>query len=205
MLMTTDTAAKTKFTLAPLPYDYAALEPEISEQTLRYHHDKHAAGYVAKLNELIPDTPYESMKLEDIIAKSDGVIYNNASQVWNHEFYFGGLSPQPQHEPQGPLAQAIDEKFGSFGEFREKMTAAALGLFGSGYVWLVENKAGELSIFSGRNAESPLRYGYTPLLCIDVWEHAYYLDYRNSRADALKAIWNRIDWKVIDQRYLNRQ
>lgn len=199
--MTTDTATKTEFKLAPLPYDYSALAPEISEQTLRYHYDKHAAGYVAKLNELVPGTPYETMTLEEIILKGDGAVYNNAAQTWNHEFYFGALSPSPQHHPHGALAKAIDESFGSFDKFKEKMTAAAVALFGSGYVWLVTDSTGGLSIYSGPNADNPMRYGYKPLLCIDVWEHAYYLDYRNLRADAVKAIWNRIDWKTIEQRY----
>lgn len=204
MLMTTDTAVKTRFTLKPLPYEYTALAPEISEETLHYHHDKHAAGYVAKLNELLPGTPYESLSLEEIICKSDGVIYNNAAQVWNHDFYFGALSPDPQERPEGALAKAIDEKFGSFAQMKEQMSAAAAALFGSGYVWLVENKSGELEIFSGRNADNPLRYGYRPLLCIDLWEHAYYIDYRNARADSVKAVWNCIDWNTVGKRYEKR-
>lgn len=199
--MTTDTATKTRFTLKPLPYDYTALAPEISEETLRYHHDKHAAGYVAKLNELLPDTPYESLPLEDIILKSDGVIYNNAAQVWNHDFYFGALSPNPQSEPKGALKKTIESKFGSFDEFKREFSAETAALFGSGYVWLVEERSGELSLFSGRNADNPLRYGYRPLLCVDVWEHAYYIDYRNTRADAVAAIWNCIDWRVVEKRY----
>ena len=201
MATTTDTAVQTKFTLAPLPYDYTALVPEISEETLRYHHDKHAAGYVDKLNELISGTPYEKMTLKEIILKSDGTIYNNAAQVWNHEFYFGGLSPKPQDRPQGALLKAIDSSFGSFEQFKERMTAAAVALFGSGYVWLVEEKTGRLSIYSSTNADNPLRHGYKPLFCIDIWEHAYYIDYRNKRADAVKAIWNRIDWRIVGQRY----
>lgn len=203
-MATTDTATKTKFTLAPLPYDYTALEPEVSEETLRYHHDKHAAGYVAKLNELTAGTPYATMSLEEIIRKSDGAIFNNASQIWNHEFYFEALSPDPQTNPEGALRRAIEEQYGSFDTFKEKMTAAATGLFGSGYVWLVEDRAGKLFIFSAQNADSPLRYGWRPLLCIDVWEHAYYIDYRNARADSVKALWNRIDWAVVGRRYDDR-
>ena len=201
MSQTTDTATKTRFTLAPLPYAYDALEPEISKETLHYHHDKHAAGYVAKLNELIAGTPYESMSLTGIIKDSDGPLFNNAAQTWNHEFYFAGLSPDAQHTPDGALREAIDAQFGSFDKFRDQMTAAALALFGSGYVWLVEDKSGKLSIVSTHNADNPMRNGQRPLLCIDVWEHAYYLDYRNVRAEAIKAIWNRIDWKVVGQRY----
>lgn len=203
MSQTTDTAtaAKTAFTLAPLPYSYDALAPEISAETLRFHHDKHAAGYVAKLNELTAGTPCESMTLAEIIMKSDGAIFNNAAQTWNHEFYFGALSPNAQHAPQGALAEAVDAAFGSFDKFKEQMTAAATALFGSGYVWLTEDMNGRLAIQSTANADNPMKHGYRPLLCIDVWEHAYYIDYRNRRADAVKAIWNRIDWKVVDSRY----
>ena len=193
--------ATSEFILAPLPYDYKALEPEISEETLHYHYDKHAAGYVTKLNSLIPGTPFEGMPLEDIICKSEGGIYNNAAQIWNHAFYFGALSPEPQSEPEGALRTALEAAFGSFDSFKEQMTDAAAALFGSGYVWLVEDKDGKLSVYSGANADNPLRHGLKPLLCIDVWEHAYYIDYRNRRADAVKAIWNRIDWKVIGQRF----
>ena len=199
MSQTTDT--KTKFTLAPLPYGYDSLAPEISEETLRYHHDKHAAGYVAKLNDLVTGTPYESMSLPEIIIKSEGAIYNNAAQTWNHEFYFGALSPDARHMPEGALGEAIDRQFGSFERFKEQMTAAATGLFGSGYAWLVEDKDGQLSILTTPDAENPMCRGYRPLLCIDVWEHAYYLDYHNLRADAVKAIWNRIDWKTVGERY----
>lgn len=201
MTQTIDTAVKTKFTLAPLPYAYDALAPEISEETLRYHHDKHAAGYVAKLNELIAGTPYADMELPEIILKSEGAIFNNAAQTWNHTFYFAGLSPDAQLAPQGSLLDAINGSFGSFDHFKEQMTAAALSLFGSGYVWLVEEKSGKLAIRSTSNADNPMRQGCRPLLCIDVWEHAYYIDYRNVRADAIKAIWRRIDWKIIGSRY----
>ena len=201
MSQTTETAVKTAFTLAPLPYAYDALAPEISEETLRYHHDKHAAGYVAKLNELVKGTPLESMSLAEIILKSDGALFNNAAQTWNHEFYFAALSPEPQSRPQGALLKAIDESFGSFDKFREQMTAAASGLFGSGYAWLVEEPDGKLRILTTANAANPMCEGLRPLLCIDVWEHAYYIDYRNVRAEALKAIWNRIDWAVVGSRY----
>lgn len=189
------------FTLAPLPYDYKALEPEISEETLHYHYDKHAAGYVTKLNALLPGTPFEGMTLEEMILKSDGAIYNNAAQIWNHAFYFGGLAAAPQHTPEGALLAALEAAFGSFEAFKEKMTADAAALFGSGYAWLVEGEDGKLSVYCGANADNPLRHGLRPLLCIDVWEHAYYIDWRNLRADAVKAIWNRVDWKVIGERY----
>ena len=202
IMSTTATKAETrKFTLTPLPYAYNALEPEISEETLRFHHDKHHAGYVTKLNSLIAGTPYEKMSLEEIIAKSDGAIFNNAAQVWNHDFYFAELSPTPNSKPEGALLDAIVSEYGSVENLKREMNEAATNLFGSGWVWLVENKDGKLAIMSGKNADTPLRYGMRPLLTIDVWEHAYYIDYRNARADAVKAIWNKIDWSKIEERY----
>ncbi len=202
MTTTTATVAETrKFALTPLPYAYNALEPEISEETLRYHHDKHHAAYVAKLNALIAGTPYETMTLEDIIAKSDGAIFNNAAQVWNHDFYFGTLSPTPKNKPEGALLDAIVREYGSVENLKKEMNEAAANLFGSGWVWLVENKDGKLAIMSGKNADTPLRYGMRPLLTVDVWEHAYYIDYRNARVDAVKALWNKVDWAKVEQRY----
>ena len=202
IMSTTATKAETrKFTLTPLPYAYNALEPEISEETLRFHHDKHHAGYVTKLNSLIAGTPYEKMSLEEIIAKSDGAIFNNAAQVWNHDFYFAELSPTPNSKPEGALLDAIVSEYGSVENLKREMNEAATNLFGSGWVWLVKNKDGKLAIMSGKNADTPLRYGMRPLLTIDVWEHAYYIDYRNARADAVKAIWNKIDWRKIEERY----
>lgn len=199
--MTTDTATQARFQPQELPYAYNALEPQISEETLRFHHDKHYKGYVAKLNELILDTPFARQPLEDIIISSDGPLFNNAAQTWNHEFYFGELSPSPQHAPTGKLLEAIDRNFGSFEQFKAQMDKACASLFGSGWVWLVEDKSGKLAIMSEQNAGNPLRYGMKPLLTIDVWEHAYYIDYRNRRADSVAALWDRIDWKTIEQRY----
>ena len=204
MSTATTTAETRKFTLAPLPYAYNSLEPEISEETLRFHHDKHHAGYVAKLNTLIAGTPYQQMSLEDIISKSEGAIFNNAAQVWNHTFYFETLSPTPQKDPQGALLEAIVSQYGSVDNLKKEINETALNLFGSGWVWLVKNKEGKLSVMSGKDADTPLRYGLCPLLTIDVWEHAYYIDYRNARADAVKAIWNRIDWAKVEQRYTNK-
>lgn len=201
-MSTFTTSAETrKFTLAPLPYDYKALEPEISEETLRYHHDKHHAAYVAKLNALATGTPYAKMTLDEVVTKSDGAIFNNAAQVWNHNFYFDTLAPTPQSAPTGALLKAIVDKWGSVDHLKLKMNEAAVNLFGSGWVWLVKDHNGELSIWSGPNADNPLRHGLQPLLAIDVWEHAYYIDYRNSRADAVTALWNKIDWHKIEQRY----
>lgn len=204
LLMANDSTSGARFTVRELPYAYDALAPQLSEETLRYHHDKHYAGYVAKLNELILDTPYEGQPLEDIILAADGAVYNNAAQAWNHAFYFEQLSPDPQRVPTGALADAVVRTFGSVDELRERMNREAVGLFGSGWVWLAADRQGGLVIVSGPNAGNPLRQGLVPLLCIDVWEHAYYIDYRNRRADAVAALWDRIDWKAVGERYAKR-
>ena len=202
--MANDSTSGARFTVRELPYAYDALAPQLSEETLRYHHDKHYAGYVAKLNELILDTPYEGQPLEDIILAADGAVYNNAAQAWNHVFYFEQLSPDPQRVPTGALADAVVRTFGSVDALRERMNREAVGLFGSGWVWLAADRQGGLVIVSGPNAGNPLRQGLVPLLCIDVWEHAYYIDYRNRRADAVAALWDRIDWKTVGERYAKR-
>lgn len=204
LLMANDSTSGARFTVRELPYAYDALAPQLSEETLRYHHDKHYAGYVAKLNELILDTPYEGQPLEDIILAADGAVYNNAAQAWNHAFYFEQLSPDPQRVPTGALADAVVRRFGSVDALRERMNREAVGLFGSGWVWLAADRQGGLVIVSGPNAGNPLRQGLVPLLCIDVWEHAYYIDYRNRRADAVAALWDRIDWKTVGERYAKR-
>lgn len=202
--MANDSTSGARFTVRELPYAYDALAPQLSEETLRYHHDKHYAGYVAKLNELILDTPYEGQPLEDIILAADGAVYNNAAQAWNHAFYFEQLSPDPQRVPTGALADAVVRTFGSVDALRERMNREAVGLFGSGWVWLAADRQDGLVIVSGPNAGNPLRQGLVPLLCIDVWEHAYYIDYRNRRADAVAALWDRIDWKTVGERYAKR-
>lgn len=199
-----DTTTQARFVPRDLPYAYNALAPEISEETLRFHHDKHYVGYVNKLNELIIDTPYAQQPLEDILLSANGAIYNNAGQMWNHEFYFDALAAKPQSQPTGALLAAIDKNFGSFEQLKAQMDKACVGLFGSGWVWLAEDKSGSLAIVSEPNAGNPLRYGMKPLLCIDVWEHAYYIDYRNRRADSVTAIWKRIDWEQVEQRYARR-
>ena len=204
LLMANDSTSGARFTVRELPYAYDALAPQLSEETLRYHHDKHYAGYVAKLNELIHDTPYEGQPLEDIILAADGAVYNNAAQAWNHAFYFEQLSPDPQRVPTGALADAVVRTFGSVDALRERMNREAVGLFGSGWVWLAADRQGGLVIVSGPNAGNPLRQGLVPLLCIDVWEHAYYIDYRNRRADAVAALWDRVDWKTVGERYAKR-
>ena len=204
-MATTDTATLTRFTPKELPYAYDALEPQVSEETMRYHHDKHYVGYVDKLNTLIVDTPFADQPLEDIVLSADGAIYNNAAQAWNHEFFFETLSPAPQTNPDGALRSAIERDFGSLGAMKEKMTGMATGLFGSGWAWLATDKAGKLSIVAESNAGNPMRQGLVPLMCFDVWEHAYYIDYRNRRAEAVQALWDRIDWKTVGERYERRR
>ena len=201
IMATTDTASGARFTPKELPYAYDALAPAISEETMRYHHDKHYVGYVNKLNELILDTPFAAQPLEDIILSADGAIYNNAAQAWNHEFLFEELSPNPQAKPSGELLEAINRDFGAFDELKAQMNRAAVGLFGSGWVWLAEDPSGRLAIGSEQHAGNPMRHGRKPLLAFDVWEHAYYIDYRNRRADAVDALWGIVDWKVVGDRY----
>lgn len=199
--MTTTVLAPTQFEVKPLPYAYDALAPAISSETLHYHHDKHYAGYVDKLNLLVADTPYADRSLEEIIATSDGAIFNNAAQAWNHEFFFEQFSPHPQTQPTGALREAIDRDFGSVEQLHAAIRKASVALFGSGWVWLVKDSTGHLSLLSTRNAGTPIRHGLVPLLCFDVWEHAYYLDYQNRRADAVDASWGLIDWQKVAQRY----
>ncbi|KTD58186.1 superoxide dismutase, iron [Legionella sainthelensi] len=185
------------FTLPELPYAKNALEPHISSETLEYHYGKHHQAYVTNLNKLIPGTEFESMKLEEIIKESKGGIFNNAAQVWNHTFYWHCLSPNGGGEPQGKVAEAINKYFGSFDSFKEKFTQTAITTFGSGWAWLVQDKAGELKIISTSNAGTPMTEGLTALLTCDVWEHAYYIDYRNARPDYVTAFWNLVNWDFV--------
>ncbi len=184
-----------------LPYDEDALEPVISRQTVEYHYGKHEKAYIDNLNRLIKGTEYEDSDLEDIIEHATGALFNNASQAWNHIFYFFTFSPDGRREPSGELRAAIDRDFGSFEKFKEAFVDAGVGLFGSGWVWLSRDESGKLFITQGPNAASPLTDGLTPLLTFDVWEHAYYLDYQNRRADALKKLWDIVDWQVVESRY----
>lgn len=198
--MTTATAATgtpVAYAAKELPYGYEALSPAVSGETMRFHHDKHYKGYVAKYNELVVGTPYEGRPLEDAVIGADGALFNNAAQVWNHEFFFSLLSPTGSREPEGELKEAIERCFGSVGKLKQAMIDAGTALFGSGWVWLAEDEAGRLLIVSEPNAGNPLRYGMRPLLCLDVWEHAYYLDYRNRRAEALANWWSVIDWSRL--------
>lgn len=190
------------YELPKLPYDHEALAPYISRETIEYHFFKHERGYIDNLNRLIKDTKYEDMELEDIIRSSEGPLYNNASQAWNHIFYFFTFSPDGAHEPDGHLRKAIDEQFGSFDDFKKAFEDAGATLFGSGWVWLSKDESGKLFITQGPNAASPLTQGLVPLLTFDVWEHAYYLDYRNRRVDALKEWWKIVDWDVVASRYI---
>ena len=190
-----------KYEQPELPYSREALAPAISAETIDFHYGKHEKAYIDNLNKLIKGTEYEDMDLEEIIASSEGALFNNASQAWNHIFYFFSFSPEGSREPSGELRKAIDREFGSFEKFKEDFVAAGVGLFGSGWVWLSRDENGKLIITTGKNAENPIVDGLTPLLTFDVWEHAYYLDYQNRRADALKALWNIVDWDIVESRY----
>ncbi len=187
--------------LPPLPYAKNALAPHISEETLDYHYGKHHQTYVNNLNNLIPNTEFENMSLEDIIKKSSGGVFNNAAQVWNHTFYWNCLSPNGGGEPSGALADAINQKFGSFATFQEEFTKCAVSTFGSGWAWLVKNSDGSLEIMSTANAGTPATDGKTALLTCDVWEHAYYIDYRNARPKYVEAFWNLVNWNFATQQY----
>ncbi len=187
--------------LPELPYAQDALVPYISAETIEYHYGKHHAAYVANLNRLIQGTEYENMPLEEIITKSSGGLFNNAAQAWNHTFYWNSLSPKGGGEPIGALAEAIKKNFGSFSEFKEKFTNSALTLFGSGWTWLVKNPDGSLGIENTSNAGNPLTYGKTPLITTDVWEHAYYIDYRNARVKFIEAFWSIANWDFAQKNF----
>ncbi|MDR1847653.1 MAG: superoxide dismutase [Bacteroidales bacterium] len=191
----------TQFILEALPYAHNALEPQISKQTIEFHYGKHHQAYVDNLNKLIAGTAFEGKTLEEIIKTSTGGVFNNAAQVYNHTFYWNCLCPNGSSLPDGALKRAIDEEFGSFDTFKEKFTAAATGLFGSGWAWLVKNSAGKLEIIQTSNAGNPITEGKTPLLTCDVWEHAYYLDKQNRRPAYMEDYWQIVDWHKISDRY----
>ncbi|GHV07878.1 superoxide dismutase [Bacteroidia bacterium] len=190
-----------KFELVKLPYAADALEPVISKQTIDFHHGKHLQTYVNNLNNLVQGTKFENADLETIVKESDGAIFNNAGQILNHNLYFTQFSPNGGEKPSGKLAAAIDAAYGSFENFQKEFETAGAGLFGSGWVWLAKDKDGKLSITKEANGSNPLAKGLTPLLGFDVWEHAYYLDYQNRRADHLKELWKIVDWKIVEARY----
>jgi Fe-Mn family superoxide dismutase len=183
--------------LPPLPYDKTALQPHISAETLDYHYGKHHQTYVTNLNNLTKGTELEAMGLEEIIRKSSGGVFNNAAQVWNHTFYWHCLSPRGGGEPNGALADAINKSFGSFASFKERFSGSAVTNFGSGWTWLVKNPDGSLEIVNTSNASTPLTGDKVPLLTCDVWEHAYYIDYRNARAKYVEAFWNLVNWEFV--------
>ena len=183
--------------LPSLPYANDALSPYISAETIEYHYGKHHQTYVNNLNKLIVGTEFESMSLEDIVKKSSGGIFNNAAQVWNHTFYWNCLGANKGGEPHGVIAQRINAKWGSFQKFQAEFTNAAATNFGSGWTWLVENN-GELEIFNSSNASNPLTEGKRPLMTVDVWEHAYYIDYRNSRVNYLEKFWQLVNWDFVN-------
>lgn len=189
------------YTLPQLPYEHDALAPVISKETIEFHYGKHEKTYIDNLNNLIKDTTFENMELEEIIKKSSGALYNNAAQAWNHIFYFFSFSPDGRREPNGELRRAIDSQFESFELFKKQFEDAGIKLFGSGWVWLSYDETGNLFITQGSNASNPITEGLTPLLTFDVWEHAYYLDFQNRRADALHSLWDILDWDVIESRY----
>ncbi|WP_288278398.1 superoxide dismutase [uncultured Prevotella sp.] len=191
-----------KFELMVLPYAMDALEPVISKQTLEFHHGKHLAGYVNNLNALLEGSPLAGLPLEEIVCKAEGGMLNNAGQILNHNMYFGQFTGEPtKSAPSGQLADAIERDFGSFEAFKEVFQKAGATLFGSGWVWLSSDKDGKLLITQETNAANPVQKGLKPLLTFDVWEHAYYLDYQNRRPDHLAALWQIVDWSVIEKRY----
>lgn len=190
-----------KFTQPKLPYAQDALSPVISPLTIEYHYGKHEKAYIDTLNKLIEGTEFEDMPLEEIIVKSDGKLFNNASQAWNHIFYFFQFSPDGIKEPSGALRDKINSQFGNLDDFKKKFEEAGATIFGSGWVWLAADEEGTLFIIQGKNAENPMTQGLRPLLVFDVWEHAYYLDYQNLRADYLHKLWDIVDWDMIEMRY----
>ena len=187
--------------LPQLPYALEALAPHISKETLEFHYGKHHQTYVTNLNNLIKGTEFENSSLEEIVKKSTGGIFNNAAQVWNHTFYWNSLAPQAGGEPKGGLLDAIVKKWGSFEEFKKAFTATCVGTFGSGWGWLVKTPAGELELVSTSNAATPLTTANTALLTCDVWEHAYYIDYRNARPKYLENFWNLVNWDFAAQNF----
>ncbi len=183
--------------LPDLPYAKDALVPHISAETIEYHYGKHHKAYVDNLNRLIPGTEFEKMSLEEIIKKSSGGIFNNAAQIWNHTFYWNCLSPTGGGEPTGQISGVLAQQFGSFVNLKEQFTNAAVTLFGSGWAWLVKNTDGNLSVEATSNAGTPLKEGKQALLTCDVWEHAYYIDYRNARAKYVETFWNLVNWDFV--------
>lgn len=189
------------FELPPLPYEKTALAPHISSETLDYHYGKHHQAYVTKLNDALPGTEFEGKSLEDIIKTSSGGVFNNAAQIWNHTFYWNSLSPNGGGEPSGALADAINAKWGGYDQFVADFSAKAAGNFGSGWTWLVKTADGGLDIVNTDDAECPLTGDATPLITCDVWEHAYYVDYRNARPSYVEAFFKLVNWEFAASNY----
>jgi len=190
-----------KFSLPELPYAHNALEPVISEKTISFHYGKHHLTYVNNLNGLIVGTEFENADLDTIVKKSEGPIFNNAAQIWNHNFYFLSLTPNKGSNPSEDLTKAIEAAWGSMDAFKDEFNKATVSVFGSGWGWLVKDADGKLSIAKESNAGNPITRGLVPLLTFDVWEHAYYIDYQNRRADYVAALWDLVDWNVVSERY----
>ena len=190
-----------KFSLPELPYAHNALEPIISEKTISFHYGKHHLTYVNNLNAMVEGTEFETSDLDTIVKKSDGPIFNNAAQIWNHNFYFLSLTPTKGSVPSQELEKAIVSTFGSLDEFKSEFNKAAISVFGAGWAWLVKDADGKLSIVKESNAGNPITRGLTPLLTFDVWEHAYYIDFQNRIADYVAALWDLVDWNVVSSRY----
>jgi superoxide dismutase, Fe-Mn family len=188
--------------LPALPYEQNALEPHISAETLEYHYGKHHKTYVDKLNGLLPGSAFEGKSLEDIVKSSDGGVFNNAAQIWNHTFYWNCLSPQGGGAATGPIADAINAAFGSFEQFKEAFTNSAVNNFGSSWTWLVKKADGTVAIVNTSNAATPLTdASVTPLLTVDLWEHAYYIDYRNARPKYMDAFWALVNWEFVNANF----
>jgi superoxide dismutase, Fe-Mn family len=187
--------------LPELPYPKNALEPYISAETIDYHYGKHHAAYVNNLNDLIRGTEFENMALQEVIMKSSGGIFNNAAQIWNHTFYWKGLKADGGGEPSGPLAEAINSAFGSLEDFKKGFTQKAVTLFGSGWTWLIKKEDGSISIESTSNAGTPMTSGQKALLTCDVWEHAYYIDYRNARPKYMETFWKILSWDFAEKNF----
>lgn len=187
------------FTLPELPYSKEALAPHMSQETLEYHHGKHHNAYVNNLNNLIKGTKYENMTLEEIILSSEGPVFNNSAQIWNHTFFWNSLSPKGGGVATGKALEAITKEWGSFEKFKEEFTKSAVANFGAGWTWLVKNKDGKLAIVNTSNAQTPITTGATPLLTVDVWEHAYYIDYRNERPKFINGFWALANWDFVNE------
>ncbi len=187
--------------LPELPYAMDALQPHISQETLQFHYGKHHQTYVDKLNPLIQGTEFAEASLETIVMKSTGAVFNNAAQVWNHTFYWHCLSPKGGGNPTGPVADAINKTFGSFDKFKEQFSNSAVSLFGSGWAWLVKKTDGSIEIVNEGNAGNPMTRNLKPLLTCDVWEHAYYIDYRNARPKYVEAFWKLVNWDFVNKQF----